>query len=86
MWQAGRLVTSPTFMIRHIVDRVGAGDAFMAGLIYGLVSYPDDPQRVVDFAAACAVFKHTIPGDANLAGREEIAQLLVTGNGYDIIR
>lgn len=86
MWQAGRSFTSPTFSIRNIVDRVGAGDAFMAGLIFGLVTFPDDPQRIIDFAAAAAVLKHTIPGDANLAGREEIEQVLRAQDGLDIIR
>lgn len=86
MWQAGNLYTSRSFLIGHVVDRVGAGDAFMAGLIYGLLSYPDLPQRIIDFAAACAVIKHTIKGDANLASREEIEQLLGAQNGLDIIR
>lgn len=86
LWQAGRLYTSPAFTLAPIVDRVGAGDAFMAGLIDGLASYPDDPQRIVDFATACAVFKHSIKGDANLAGREEIERLLGSRNGVDIIR
>jgi 2-dehydro-3-deoxygluconokinase len=86
LWQAGQRHTSPTFSLTPIVDRVGAGDAFMAGLIFGLVTYSSDPQRIVDFATACAVIKHSIKGDANLAGREEIERLLVTQNGLDIIR
>lgn len=86
LWQAGDLYTSPTFSLTQIVDRVGAGDAFMAGLIHGLVSQPGDPQRIIDFATACAVFKHSIKGDANLAGGEEIEALLVNRGGFDIIR
>lgn len=86
LWQAGRAYTSRAFPIREVVDRVGAGDAFMAGLVYGLLSFPDAPQRIVDFAAACAVFKTSIKGDANIAGIGEIEQLLMTGNGFDIIR
>ncbi len=59
----------------QIVDRVGGGDAFTAGLIYGLLS-DFGSQRTVDFAAAAACLKHSIPGDFNLASREEIEQLL----------
>ena len=86
MWQRGQHYISPTFSLTDIVDRVGAGDAFMAGLIYGLLNFPDDPQRTVNFAAASAVIKHTIAGDANLASVEEIEQLLRPHNGFDIIR
>ena len=86
MWQAGQTYTSPTFPLVDIVDRVGAGDAFMAGLIYGLITFPEDPQRVVNFAAACAVIKHTIIGDANLVTIEEVERLLGPHQGFDIIR
>lgn len=86
MWQEGQPYISPTFSLTNTVDRVGAGDAFMAGLIYGLVTSPDDPQRTVNFAAASAVIKHTIVGDANLASVEEIEQLLLPHEGFDIIR
>lgn len=86
LWQAGQLYISPTFSLYNIVDRVGAGDALMAGLIYGLVTYPDDPQRIIDFAVACAVIKHTIKGDANLVNRKEVEQFLVAQTGLDIIR
>jgi 2-dehydro-3-deoxygluconokinase len=59
----------------QIVDRVGAGDAFAAGLIFGLLS-KFEPQRAIDFAAAAACLKHSIPGDFNLVSREEVEQLL----------
>ncbi len=59
----------------QIVDRVGSGDAFAAGLIFGLLS-DFEPQRVIDFATAAACLKHSIPGDFNLVSREEVEQLL----------
>jgi 2-dehydro-3-deoxygluconokinase len=59
----------------QMVDRVGTGDAFAAGLIFGLIS-PYDPQRTIDFAAAAACLKHSIPGDFNLVARDEVEQLL----------
>lgn len=86
LWQAGQLYSSHAFSVTQVVDRVGAGDAFMAGLIYGLVTFPDDPQRVINFAAASAVLKHTIAGDANLVTIEEVNRLLGPRPGFDIIR
>lgn len=59
----------------QIVDRVGTGDAFAAGLIFGLLS-GFEPQRAIEFAAAAACLKHSIPGDFNLASREEVERLL----------
>jgi 2-dehydro-3-deoxygluconokinase len=59
----------------QIVDRVGGGDAFAAGLIYGLLS-DFEPQRVIEFAAAASCLKHSIPGDFNLVSVEEVEQLL----------
>lgn len=59
----------------QIVDRVGTGDAFAAGLIFGLIS-GYEPQHAIDFATAAACLKHSIPGDFNLATREEVEQLL----------
>jgi len=59
----------------QIVDRVGTGDAFTAGLIFGLAS-DDEPQHAIDFAVAASCLKHTIPGDFNLATREEVEELL----------
>lgn len=59
----------------QIVDRVGGGDAFAAGLIFGLLS-DFGPQRAIDFAAAAACLKHSIPGDFNLVSRDEVEQLL----------
>jgi 2-dehydro-3-deoxygluconokinase len=84
-WQTGQLYTSPTFALAPIVDRVGAGDAFMAGLIYGLQTFPGHPQRIVSFAAASAALKHTISGDALLATIADVEQLLGP-HGFDIVR
>jgi 2-dehydro-3-deoxygluconokinase len=86
LWHAGQAYTSPTFSLTTVVDRVGVGDAFMAGLIYGLETSADDFQRVVSFAAASAIIKHTIVGDANLVTLEEVERLLKPQEGFDIIR
>ena len=72
----GRLFTSPTYEITHIVDRVGGGDSFMGGLIYGLLNYADDPQKALNFAVAASALKHTIYGDFNLVSVAEVEKLM----------
>jgi 2-dehydro-3-deoxygluconokinase len=57
------------------VDRVGAGDSFAAGLIYGLRTYGDD-QRALEFATAASCLKHSIPGDINRVGVAEVEALM----------
>ncbi len=80
LYNGNQYFKSPEYAITDIVDRVGGGDAFMAGLIYGLLQWPDDAQRSIDFAAAASSLKHTIPGDANLATLEEV-EALMAGEG-----
>ena len=64
------------YNLTHIVDRVGSGDSFMAGLIYGILNFPDDSQKVIDFAVAASALKHTIVGDFNLVSLVEVEKLL----------
>ena len=64
------------YQITDIVDRVGGGDSFMGGLIYGLLKYPDNDQNALDFAVAASCLKHTIKGDANLVTVEEVEKLM----------
>jgi 2-dehydro-3-deoxygluconokinase len=66
---------APRYEITHIVDRVGGGDSFMAGLIYGLLTY-EDKQQAIDFATAASCLKHTIYGDFNLVSVVEVEQLM----------
>jgi 2-dehydro-3-deoxygluconokinase len=61
--------------ILPIVDRVGGGDAFAAGLVYGLHAYADDPRKAVEFATAASCLKHSIPGDFNLVSVAEVEKL-----------
>ncbi|MEM8584224.1 MAG: sugar kinase [Bacteroidota bacterium] len=67
---------APTYQITHIVDRVGGGDSFMGGLIYGLLTYPEDDQRALNFAVAASCLKHTIFGDANQVTVDEVETLM----------
>ena len=63
----------------HIVNRVGGGDSFSAGLIYALGNNYV-PQRAIDFATAASCLKHTIEGDFNLVSVEEVEHL-AAGDG-----
>lgn len=73
LWQSRR------YDISHIVDRVGGGDAFMGGLLYGLITYSTD-REALEFAAAASALKHTIPGDYNRVTAEEV-EALMKGSG-----
>lgn len=70
--------------VTPVVDRVGSGDAFMAGIIYGLLNVDFDAQQIIDFAVAACCLKHTIQGDFNLVTREEV-EALANGDGSGIV-
>lgn len=73
---------SAHYDIESIVERVGAGDSFVAGLIYGLTEFESDKygeQKALDFAAASSCLKHSIPGDFNLATLDQV-MILMNGN------
>jgi 2-dehydro-3-deoxygluconokinase len=76
LWDGKQLFQAPTYQITHIVDRVGGGDSFMGGLIYGLITYPDDDQKALNFAVAASCLKHTIKGDFNLVTVDEVEKLM----------
>ncbi len=68
---------SRVYDIQPITDRIGTGDAYIAGLIYGLLTF-NNLQRAVEFGAAASALKHTIPGDVNLA---TVAEVETVANG-----
>ena len=72
----GKLYESKRYDITHIVDRVGGGDSFMGGLIYGLLTFTGDDQRALEFAVAASCLKHTIYGDFNLVSVPEVESLM----------
>ncbi|KPM47236.1 sugar kinase [Jiulongibacter sediminis] len=76
MYDGKDMFKSPVYQITHIVDRVGGGDSFMGGLIYGLLKYPEDDQNALNFAVAASCLKHTIIGDANLVTVDEVEKLM----------
>ena len=76
LYNGKKLYEAPTYQITHIVDRVGGGDSFMGGLIYGLLKYKKSNQKALNFAVAASCLKHTIYGDANLVTVEEVEKLM----------
>jgi len=76
LWQSGDFFTAPRYDITHIVDRVGGGDAFMGGLIYGLRTYGDDYQKALHFAVAASCLKHSIIGDFNQVSVAEVEGIM----------
>jgi 2-dehydro-3-deoxygluconokinase len=85
LWNGKQLFRSRAYDLTHIVDRVGAGDAFMAGLIYGVLRKKDD-QSTIEFATAAGAFKHSVEGDVNLATAEEIETLVKGENIGKLLR
>lgn len=77
------LCTAPR-PLSGIVDRIGSGDAFAAGLLHGLLRGMDD-RDALEFALAAACLKHSVPGDVNLLGEREVLALLA-GGGFEVRR
>jgi 2-dehydro-3-deoxygluconokinase len=74
-----QFLTSRHYDITHIVDRVGGGDSFAGGLIYGLITM-ESRKEALEFAVAASCLKHSIPGDFNRFTTEEV-QALIKGGG-----
>ena len=73
LWLENTYYESEVHKINPIVDRVGGGDAFAAGILHGLIS-DFDGQRTVEFATAASALKHTVHGDCNQFSEIEIEQ------------
>jgi|TARA_B110000483_G_scaffold243502_1_gene333649 2-dehydro-3-deoxygluconokinase len=76
LYNGQTMLQTQQYQITDIVDRIGGGDAFMGGLIYGLLTYPKNDQKALDFAVAASALKHTIKGDANLVTTTEVEKLM----------
>ena len=86
-WMAtrdGALHAAPNHTLDGIVDRIGGGDAFAAGVLHGLHSGRDDAQSL-NFGHAAACLKHSIPGDFNLASTADVDALVASGR-FDVKR
>jgi len=78
-------LVSRHYEITHIVDRVGGGDCFAGGLIYGLLSLPTH-QDTLEFAVAASCLKHSIPGDFARLSADEVRQLIKAGGSGRVQR
>ena len=76
LYASGEVLRTKTYDLMPMVDRVGSGDTFMSGLIYGSLFFEGDRQKTIDFANAAACLKHSIPGDVNLASLSEIEKFI----------
>lgn len=85
LYDGKQLLRTQTYDIQPIVDRIGGGDAFMGGFIYGQLAYGDD-QKALDFGLAASVLKHSIEGDANLATVQEVETLLQGDTSGRLVR
>ncbi|TWO32589.1 sugar kinase [Seonamhaeicola sediminis] len=74
MWNGKEFRETADLDITHVVDRIGTGDAFAAGLIYGLRNYDD--YKAMEFGSAACALKHTYEGDINLATVKEVSDIL----------
>nr|WP_295932680.1 sugar kinase [uncultured Dyadobacter sp.] len=71
LWNGKELLETEDIEINPIIDRVGGGDAFIAGLIHGLITF-DDQQKALEFGVAASALKHTIEGDALISTIAEV--------------
>lgn len=72
-WTGTEYISTSELEISDVVDRIGTGDAFAAGILYGLQHFDD--KMTLEFANAACALKHTILGDANLVSKEEILEV-----------
>jgi len=84
MWDGSNFLETKELEITHIVDRIGTGDAYAAGLIHGLLHYND--LKALEFANAACAIKHTIEGDANLLSEKEVLNVIEGNTSGRIIR
>ncbi|PWK18411.1 2-dehydro-3-deoxygluconokinase [Arcicella aurantiaca] len=74
-WDGTQMIETEAIDIPDIVDRIGGGDAFMGGYIYGELTY-QDTQKALEFAVAASALKHTVEGDFNLVSVQEVEAVM----------
>ena len=83
-WHDGQFYESRKYPELEILDRIGGGDGFASGLMYGFLS-KNDPQAAVDYGAAHGAHASTTPGDTSMATRAELDKL-IAATGSSVAR
>lgn len=78
-WAGGKFYEAPNREDLEILDRVGGGDSFASGLIYGFMQF-NDPQKAVEYGAAHGALAMTTPGDTSMASLKEVEALVNGGS------
>ncbi|MGO9246298.1 MAG: PfkB family carbohydrate kinase, partial [Verrucomicrobiia bacterium] len=78
-WMDGKFYESRKYSDLEILDRVGGGDSFASGFIYGLMT-SGDPQKAVDYGAAHGALAMTTPGDTSMATQKEVEKIIGGGS------
>jgi 2-dehydro-3-deoxygluconokinase len=78
-WSAGKFHDAPNRPDLEILDRVGGGDSFASGLIYGFLQF-NDPQKAVEYGAAHGALAMTTPGDTSMASLSEVEAMVSGGS------
>lgn len=86
LYDGEQFFTSLVYDIDFIVDRVGAGDSFSGGLVYGLLNFKDDKQKALNFATAVSCLKHSIYGDSCIIKLSEVENIMKGITSGRIIR
>jgi len=84
LWHEGAFYDSRAYRALEILDRVGGGDSFASGLIFGFLEF-NDPQRAVEYGAAHGALASTTPGDTSMATRQEVEKQ-IAGGGARVVR
>ena len=78
-WADGNFYEATNRTDMEIFDRVGGGDSFASGLIYGFIT-TGDPQQAVEYGAAHGALAMTTPGDTSMAAKEEVERIMTGGS------
>lgn len=84
LWHDGSFYDSRKYPELEILDRVGGGDSFASGLIFGFLEF-NDPQKAVEYGAAHGALASTTPGDTSMATRKEVEKQ-IAGGGARVVR
>ena len=75
--------SEPAYENIEVIDRIGSGDSYVAGVLYGLLSESGNYQRALEYGNACSAVKNTIPGDLPSSDKAEIDDIIMGHKGQD---